>query len=1307
MEFKFRSVVLERKLGNEDVFLVFSKDAILFSNGAVIEHLGWESNFQEDGYLRNTLGEFFSRIEPIELEPLQSQVEEEFGRVWDIEGRQIEGIGKVCFALGRKVDLPLASEVHSESSDDPTIFHQVGAKSGFSLEPLLSNLSTLFLHMDSQSLAMIFSEALAKVGSHLEADCCAVFLVNSVKNIFESGYEWHRDGTKASKKALEGVSLQGKQALLDQLVTDGSLIVPSTVDSPWEALEGHNLPNLGIQSMALVPILVDKELFALLFIGSSLAYKYTEESLNGLHILRHLGDVFGSAVVNQREKSTRFRNERLLQETELLAKSGSWRFLNAEKKIFLSKGLRRLFDLDDQHESMALDQFFKLVSPDERKFVRQELKRVLRTNEAVSGEFHHVVPNQPDRIISYQIQVNQLSPQKQLEVFGICTDITDRKALEERLLLESQILAQVNESIFVTDLAYQVIYMNREAQALSGIDSGFRGSIDEIFQLPNAPAETLTALAERYLRDGVCQDTFKLRDNGGRIFDCRANFSVILDKMGTAIGFSFLVDNVTEDREREELAKKAKLIVEKSPAVLFTLDPTKHFQITYVTENISQFGYKAKDLILEGVSFLDMIHPQDLPAYLTSFKQSEQHARTREYRIRTSRGKFLWVEDKVSEIRVVNGEICWYEGLFQDITEKKKDRAEIEKVKNQYRVLASNIPYTNVFLIDPDYRYIVAEGPNFEYWGLDKEYFEGKTIEQANTTNFEVILPLFKKAKKIRQMVSMDLKYIKRVYQLIAMPIFEGDELEYFLGIIRDITRERSIQQALEKSEQKYRNLVEESTELIFSIDTGLSVSYVSPNIRQFLGYETFEFTGGGFLDYLHPDDRVALDQHTKKNPLSYFEKKPMFDCRMRHRNGSYRIFSVSGKLIHDEKGEVKYYSGIARDNTKLKETQRELLIAKERAEKALEAKSQFLSVMSHEIRTPMNAVIGLSHLLLEENPREDQLENLRTLQFSAENLLGLINDILDFNKIDSGKIELEYVVFEPQHLLNRIVRSYAYQIREKSLELVLDVSTDLPRYVMGDPVRLSQILNNLISNAVKFTKTGKVEITMSQVRKTGKAVTINFCVKDSGIGIPADKLDYVFEAFTQASSDTTRKFGGTGLGLAIVKKLVLLLGSDIEVESTEGKGTSFWFDLTFDLAAKDFSKGAPEVQVLKDLHNTSILVAEDNVVNQVLLKKYLTKWGVGNIEFAQNGQLALELFEKRDFDILLIDLQMPVMDGLEMSKEIRAMEKESKKRVPLIALTASSYSEVHEQLNKAGMDDYVSKPFNPADLYAKIIKYL
>ncbi len=537
-------------------------------------------------------------------------------------------------------------------------------------------------------------------------------------------------------------------------------------------------------------------------------------------------------------------------------------------------------------------------------------------------------------------------------------------------------------------------------------------------------------------------------------------------------------------------------------------------------------------------------------------------------------------------------------------------------------------------------------------------------------------------------------------------PIFYGGEVEYALGILRDINEEYEAKVNLKKNEEKYRKLVEESTEIIFSINLDLEFTYVSPNVKQFLGYEVEEVINKNLIHFLNLEDNSGMEEF-KKDRIKFLKENQYLEFKLKRKDGENRIFSTNGKLIETERGEL-FYNGIARDITKLRKAQKELYLAKEKAEQASMVKSQFLSIMSHEIRTPMNAVIGLSHLLLEDNPREDQLENLRTLQFSAENLLGLINDILDFNKIDSGKIELEKVPFEPKGILNRIVHSYAYQLREKHLEIQTKIDGDLPEFIVGDPVRLAQILNNLIANAVKFTDKGSITVSLSQVLQSERKVKIHFEVEDTGIGIAKDKTEKIFEAFTQASTDTTRKYGGTGLGLAIVKKLIQLFGSKICVQSKPGQGTVFWFDITFE---KFSNEGANSQDIItgqvKELENVSLLVAEDNVVNQVLLKKYLAKWGVGNLEFAPNGKIALELFYSKPFDMVLLDLQMPTLDGFEVAKRIRGMGESQKAKVPIIALTASTYSEVKGQMEAVGMNDFVSKPFVPGSLYAKIIKYL
>lgn len=626
---------------------------------------------------------------------------------------------------------------------------------------------------------------------------------------------------------------------------------------------------------------------------------------------------------------------------------------------------------------------------------------------------------------------------------------------------------------------------------------------------------------------------------------------------------------------------------------------------------------------------------------------------------------------------------------------------------DELRVLAANIPYTNVFLIDKHLNYLLAEGPNFEAWGLEKDDFEGKSLQEAHTVNLTEIAPVVARSFRDKQTQIKEFRHNGRVYDYTVKPVVNAAEVEYVLVIARDVTAEQSIKTDLQKSVLKYRNLVEESTEIIFSINNKMEFTYISPNIKQFLGYEGYEVTSGGIVGLLHPDDQEVLCASEGAEEI-FFEQNSYLEFRLKHKKGDYRIFSANGKVIKDENGTFKYYTGIARDISALKEAKMELYHAKERAEQALLAKSQFLSIMSHEIRTPMNAVIGMSHLLIEGDPREDQLENLKTLQFSAESLLELINNILDFSKMDSGKIELEKVKFNLGNIIQRIIHSYTFQIRKKNLEIVLDMDPYLPGEVIGDPLRLAQIIHNLMSNAIKFTDSGLVRLGLEVVDRNKRSVTIRFVVQDTGIGIDEEKKDMIFEAFTQAESHTSRKYGGTGLGLAIVKKLIELHRSEIAVESVPGGGALFRFDIIFEKVKKEdrlniIMSQSPD----KSLGNIRVLVAEDNLVNQMMLKKFLQRWKVSQLTFANDGREAMDKYADSDFDIVLLDLQMPVMDGFEVADRIRNWSDAAKSNIPIVALSASSYTEVKDQLKQAGINDYISKPFNPDDLFSVLFKYL
>lgn len=385
----------------------------------------------------------------------------------------------------------------------------------------------------------------------------------------------------------------------------------------------------------------------------------------------------------------------------------------------------------------------------------------------------------------------------------------------------------------------------------------------------------------------------------------------------------------------------------------------------------------------------------------------------------------------------------------------------------------------------------------------------------------------------------------------------------------------------------------------------------------------------------------------------------------------------------------------------------KQLEIASGKLEKSTRAKSEFLATMSHEIRTPMNAILGMTHLLKQDDPRKDQLEPINILDFSSKTLLSLIDDVLDFSKIEAGKIEFENVEFELDNLINIITESFRITAENKSIGLKIEVAENVPNLLIGDPARLTQILNNLLSNALKFTEKGEVKLSIQSLIDSKNVSKLEFAISDTGIGIDKKRLNSIFDSFTQANQNTKRLFGGTGLGLTISKQLVELQGGEISVKSSPGEGSIFSVKLSFqkgkDTDSKPFS-GTHELSS-NNVPGLRVLMAEDNLVNQKVMIRFLERWKV-EMFVVDNGKEAVEAIHKDNFDVILMDLQMPLMDGYEAAKLIRRLDDPNKRNIPIIALTAAALNEVREKVFAAGMNDFVTKPFNPADLEQKLFKY-
>jgi len=653
--------------------------------------------------------------------------------------------------------------------------------------------------------------------------------------------------------------------------------------------------------------------------------------------------------------------------------------------------------------------------------------------------------------------------------------------------------------------------------------------------------------------------------------------------------------------------------------------------------------------------------------------------------LKTKSGNYIWTLISATPLMSVDGKVIGSMGIHTDISQ----RVKYEKALKSEAKFASENPY-------PLLRFSMKSGKITYSNKAGKKLLRVFSTEKENSLSDKwsgLFMEAYNKDKIIEHEVEID----DHVFICEFVPIRSEEYVNLYGSDITSIKKAEAIV-------KKLSFVIGKTDNAVIIADKNGKIQWVNDGFIRLSGYtlddvvETHgEILRHGHKTGLYPQNPFFNKMITEKLSVSY-------ESRNYKKDGTvYWSLSTLTPILNN-KEEVESIIVIDSDVTSRKKAEQEMIKATKLAAESVRAKELFLAHMSHEIRTPMNAIMGIVQLMQDMELNPTQKEYLHSLQFAGESLLYIINDILDLSKIGSGKMNIEKIEFNCSDLVDDLMSAMNYRAKEKNILLLTEFQKSIPQKLIGDPIRLNQILTNLLGNAIKFTEKGHVKLIVKEKAASNGDIILRFDVEDTGIGVAKGKQKIIFAAFEQAQMETSRKYGGTGLGLSIVKRLVELQGGTISLVSELGKGSTFSFELTFQMVGKNHRKPEKSIRpaVTSGLAGKEILLVEDNALNQMVASKFLEGMGL-KISIAENGVEAINQLKKKDYDIILMDIQMPEMDGYEATYFVRNKLSEAKKNTPILAMTAHAFHDEETKCRQAGMNDYISKPLNKNLLLNKI----